>query len=85
MERQREEIIHAHTMEREEMIANNERMQEELNDEIAALQRDRDDSLLLAENEKQQVRTWVTHWNKMDVILPTTFSNQLSWMKDIVY
>ena len=34
-----------------------ERAQEELNNQLIALQRDRDDSLLLAENEKQQVLT----------------------------
>ncbi len=34
-----------------------ERAQEELNDQLMTLQKDRDDSLIIAENEKQQVRT----------------------------
>ena len=41
---------------REEMQNLFERAQEELNNQLISLQRDRDDSLLLAENEKQQVR-----------------------------
>ena len=56
MESQRDEIIHQNNMEKEEMQNLFERAQEELNNQLIALQRDRDDSLLLAENEKQQVR-----------------------------
>ena len=55
MESQRDEIIHQNNMEKEEMQNLFERAQEELNNQLIALQRDRDDSLLLAENEKQQV------------------------------
>ena len=56
MESQRDEIIHQNNMEKEEMQNLFERAQEELNNQLIALQRDRDDSLLVAENEKQQVR-----------------------------
>ena len=55
MESQRDEIIHQNNMEKEEMQNLFERAQEELNNQLIVLQRDRDDSLLLAENEKQQV------------------------------
>ena len=55
MESQRDEIIHQNNMEKEEMQNLFERAQEELNNQLISLQRDRDDSLLLAENEKQQV------------------------------
>lgn len=55
MEQQREEILHLHGMEKEEMAQNFDRANEELSNENIALQRERDDSLLLAENEKQQV------------------------------
>ena len=56
MERQREDLVHQYSMEKEDMTAATERLKDELTNELAMLQRDRDDSLLLAENEKQQVR-----------------------------
>ena len=55
MERQREDTLHQYTMEKEDQAAAMERLKDELTNELAILQRDRDDSLLLAENEKQQV------------------------------
>ena len=55
MESQREELIHQHTMEKDDLLATLEHTKEELGADIVAIQRDRDDSLLLAENEKQQV------------------------------
>ena len=60
MERVREDILHSHAMEKEDLVTSMGRMKDELNNEINMLQRDRDDSLLLAENEKQQV--WQPSW-----------------------
>ena len=54
MESQRDEIIHQNAMEKEDMVTRAEREREELNDALNALQRDRDEQLLLAENDKQQ-------------------------------
>ena len=55
MERQRDELIHMHTMEKEDMQQNHAGEAEALHGELIALQRERDDQLLMAENEKQQV------------------------------
>ncbi len=38
------------------------RTEEELSGQIAMLQRDRDDALIQAENDKQQVRGPRSHW-----------------------
>ena len=54
-ENQREEIIHSHVMEKEDMMNSFEREREDLQTEIVSVQRDRDEALLLAENDKQQV------------------------------
>ena len=50
-----EQLVHQHNMEKEDLMMRFRREKEELQEEIAALQRDRDDSLLMAENDKQQV------------------------------
>lgn len=42
-------------MEKEEGNNKFDRMKEDLMEELAALQRDRDNSLMMAENDKQQV------------------------------
>ena len=54
-ERQREEILHQHAMEKEDMNGRFDREREELTEELANLQRERDNQLLMAENDKQQV------------------------------
>ena len=54
MESQRDEILHQHAMEKEDMTQRAERERDELNDALNAVQRDRDEQLLLAENDKQQ-------------------------------
>ena len=55
MEASREQIIQQNQNEKEDMIEKYEREKAELEQELAATQRDRDDSLMFAENEKQQV------------------------------
>lgn len=60
MEGQRDEIIHQNNLEKEDLVTRYEREKEQLQDELNALQRDRDEQLLLAENDKQQV-THYTH------------------------
>ena len=49
-------------MEKEDMIGQFEKEKEELENQLSNLQRERDNSLLMAENDKQQVNTsdWVT-------------------------
>ena len=49
-------MLHNNNVEREEMVSRYEAEKQELTNEIIAVQRERDDSLLLAENEKQQVK-----------------------------
>lgn len=48
-------MVHQNTMEKEDMLSRMERERQELNEEILNLQRERDDQLLIAENDKQQV------------------------------
>ena len=55
-ETNREQMLHAHTMEKEEMASRADNQIEELQEELAKVQRDRDEALLLAENDRQQVR-----------------------------
>jgi hypothetical protein len=55
-ENQREQLVHQHGLEKDEMITNFEVERENLKDEIEAVQKARDDQLVTAENEKQQVR-----------------------------
>ncbi len=54
MEGIREQIINNANIEKEEMIVRYEREKEELANEVICIQRERDDSLLMAESEKQQ-------------------------------
>lgn len=56
MEVAREDLVGCQTQEREEMCEKYEREKAELEEELAAVQKDRDDSLMFAENEKQQVK-----------------------------
>lgn len=56
LEAQRDEIIHQNNMEKEDMICDFTRIKEELQDSLNAVQRDRDEQLLIAENDKQQVQ-----------------------------
>jgi hypothetical protein len=55
-ESNRDQLLHAHAMEKEEMTTRAERQAEELQEELAKVQRDRDEALLLAENDRQQVK-----------------------------
>ena len=55
-ETNREQMLHTHTMEKEEMASRADNQIEELQEELAKVQRDRDEALLLAENDRQQVR-----------------------------
>ena len=55
MEAEREELISKAARELDETIAKYEAEKEDMAEEIAVLQRDRDESLLQAENDKQQV------------------------------
>ena len=55
MEAARDEMITQNQNEKEDMAEKFDREKSELEQELAATQRDRDDSLMFAENEKQQV------------------------------
>ena len=55
MENKREELIHAYNMEKGEMTERFEREKDELNADLVGLQRERDEQLIVAENDKQQV------------------------------
>ena len=55
METERDQILTQNQMEKEEMQEKFDREKDELEQELAATQKDRDDSLMFAENEKQQV------------------------------
>ena len=57
MEAARDEMITQNQNEKEDMAEKFDREKSELEQELAATQRDRDDSLMFAENEKQQVGT----------------------------
>ena len=54
-ESREEQLIQQFTAERDESRAQFTRRTDELYEEIAQIQRDRDERLLLAENDKQQV------------------------------
>ena len=56
METERDQILSQNQLEKEEMQEKFDREKDELEQELAATQKDRDDSLMFAENEKQQVR-----------------------------
>ena len=55
-ETNRDQLLHNHAMEKEEMSTRADRQIEELQEELAKVQRERDEALLLAENDRQQVR-----------------------------
>ena len=48
--------MHHQGLEKEELTAAADKQKEDLLAELATLQRDRDDALLIAENDKQQVK-----------------------------
>lgn len=52
---EREQLLHHHNLEKEDMSSRFDNEREELHENLASLQRDRDDALLMAENDKQQV------------------------------
>lgn len=54
-ETERDEMVHHNAMEKEEMLNRFDREREDLQTELANLQRERDNQLLMAENDKQQV------------------------------
>ena len=56
MESQREQILHDNNLEKEDILRRADSEHSELSDTLIALQRERDDQLLDAENDKQQVR-----------------------------
>lgn len=56
LEAEREQLLHRLTQEREELLAQHEAEKEGLSTEVLALHREREEGLLLAESEKQQVR-----------------------------
>ena len=55
MEAQREDILNRHAVEKEDMLNRHASEKSDLEEELAATCRDRDDSMMFAENEKQQV------------------------------
>ena len=55
MEAQREDILNRHAVEKEDMLSRHASEKSDLEEELAATCRDRDDSMMFAENEKQQV------------------------------
>lgn len=56
-ETERDENLHQNAMEKEELLNRFDREREDLQEELANLQRERDNQLLMAENDKQQVTT----------------------------
>lgn len=54
-ETERDEMVHQNAMEKEELLNRFDREREDLQEELANLQRERDNQLLMAENDKQQV------------------------------
>ena len=48
-------MVHRNAMEKEEMLNRFDREREDLQEELDNLQRERDNQLLMAENDKQQV------------------------------
>ncbi|CAJ0968727.1 unnamed protein product [Ranitomeya imitator] len=77
---EKEELLRRLTQEREELLARYETEREELSEEIAALQqRARDDGLLQAESEKQQVRMrGVRHRGTGPISQPLIISSYVS-------
>lgn len=60
MENERESILHTHTMEKEDMQQSYNKLQDDMEEQVSTVARDRDNSLLMAESDRQQVRNW--HW-----------------------
>ena len=58
MEANRDDIVARNANEKDDVLARHAQEKTELEEELAATCRDRDDSLMFAENEKQQVRTF---------------------------
>lgn len=56
-ETERDEMVHQNAMEKEELLNRFDREREDLQEELGNLQRERDNQLLMAENDKQQVTT----------------------------
>ena len=54
MENNRDKLIHEWTMEKEELVAAYDRMKEDLENDLNNVQRERDDNMIFAENDKQQ-------------------------------
>ena len=55
LEGERESIFHKHALEKEDMQQSYNKVQQELEEQLSALTRDRDNSLLMSENDRQQV------------------------------
>ena len=55
-EASREQLLHAHNLEKEELTSRADKRIEQLQEEVVKVQKDRDEALLLAENDRQQVR-----------------------------
>ena len=55
LENERESILHRNAMEKEEQQQNYNKLQEDMEEQISVLSRDRDNALLMAENDRQQV------------------------------
>lgn len=67
-------------MEKEELTSSAEKQKEELLEELALLQRDRDDALLMAENDKQQVKQ-----NRHQNIHTAVQMDGMSWRPKIIF
>ena len=55
MERERDLLIHQNILEKEDLVSNHGAMLDSLQADMVSLQRERDDQLIMAENDKQQV------------------------------
>ena len=77
-ETQRDQLLHNHSMEKEEMASRADNQIEELQEELGKVQRDRDEALLLAENDRQQVPHFVVPEGVFTpVIVPEGFPHTL--------
>ena len=59
LESEREQILHRFALEKEDMQQAYAKLQEQMEDAVSGLTRDRDNSLLMAENDRQQVGLFV--------------------------
>ena len=55
MERERDLLIHQNVLEKEDLLSNHNTVLDSMQADIVSLQRERDDQLIMAENDKQQV------------------------------